>query len=89
MKIEFDAGGKIVFSVSTMKKQLPEFKNGMDIRCRDFKKPTVARFWVTETKMRFAVVGTDYGYLHTNFNNVKTWGSYSGARRAAKSYVSF
>ena len=89
MKNEFDAGGKIVFSASKMKKQLPEFKNGMDIRCRDFAKPTVARFWVTETKMRFVVVGTAYGYLRTSFGDVKTWGSYSGARRAAKSYVSF
>lgn len=25
-------------------KRLPEFKNGMDARCRDFNKPTVARF---------------------------------------------
>ena len=73
-------------NMSTLK-QLPEFKDGMDKRCRDFFKPTVARFWVTETKMRWAVVGTAYGYLHTSGGNVRTWGSYSGARRAARRYV--
>ena len=73
--------------MSTKKEQLPEFKEGMDKRCRDFFKPTVARFWVTETKMRWAVVGTEYGYLHTSGGNVRTWGSYSGALMAAKRYV--
>lgn len=70
-------------------KKLPEFKNGMDARCRDFNKPTVARFWVTETELRFAIVGTDYGYLHTTGGNVRTWRSYSGARRVAKKYKPF
>lgn len=70
-------------------KKLPEFKNGMDVRCRNFDKPTVARFWVTETELRFAIIGTDYGYLHTTGGNVKTWRSYSGARRVAKNYKPF
>lgn len=69
-----------------MKTKLPEFRNGMDALCRDYTKPTVARFWVTPSELRFAVVGTDYGPLHTIGGNVRTWKSYSGARRAARAY---
>ena len=46
-------------------------------------------FWITETDLRFAIIWTDYGYLHTTGGNVKTWRSYSGVRRVAKNYKPF
>jgi len=64
------------------------FENGMDIRSRHCLKPTVAKFHVNNGVYKFVVVGTDYGHLHTSGGDVKTWNSYSGAYRAAKSYVS-
>lgn len=68
--------------------KLPEFKNGIDIRCRNFEKPTVARLWLGH-ELRYIVIGTAYGFLHTCMGSVKTWRLYSGARRAAKNYISF
>ena len=59
------------------------FESGMDIRCREAKEPTVARFRVSGDDYRFIVIGTEYGYIHTSAGDVRTWRSYSGARRAA------
>ncbi len=60
------------------------FTDAMDIRSRLVNKPTVAMFGD-----RYCVIGTQYGHIHTSSGDVKTWGSYSGARRAARLYVSF
>jgi len=57
----------------------------VDIHPRSYAKPTVVRFR-TPTSVRFAVCGTEYGYLHTTAGDVRTWGSYSGAHKAAKAY---
>lgn len=67
------------------------FESGMDIRCRHVSVPTVARlriysdFGATE-EYRFCVIGTQYGYLHTSGGDVRTWQTYSGARRAIRNY---
>lgn len=63
-----------------------EFDSGMDARCRDPQAPTVARFRVAGNDWRFCVIGTLYGFLHTTGGDVRTWRSYSGARRACVAY---
>lgn len=63
------------------------FESGMDLRCRSVEVPTVARFHVGAGVYRFVVIGTQYGHLHTTGGDVRTWGSYSGARRAIRNYV--
>jgi len=63
------------------------FESGMDIRCREPKVPTVARFAMGDGTYRYVVIGTQYGYIHTTGGDVRTWRSYSGARRFACSYV--
>ncbi len=63
------------------------FESGMDIRCREAKEPTVARFRVSAGDYQFVVIGTQYGYLRTMGGDVRTWRSYSGARRAALAYL--
>jgi len=63
------------------------FENGIDTRCREAIKPAVARFRVRDNEYRYIVIGTQYGYIHTIGGDVRTWGSYSGAYKAAKSYV--
>lgn len=35
---------------------------------------------------RYAIVGTMYGFLHTTAGDVRTWGTYSGAYKAAIKY---
>jgi hypothetical protein len=40
-------------------------------------------------RILYCVIGTDYGFLHNAFGDVRTWKSASGARRAAKRYKSF
>lgn len=66
--------------------KLITFERGMDIRCREPKRPTVARFIFGNGECRFVVIGTDYGYIHNTSGEVRTWRSYSGARRAARAY---
>jgi hypothetical protein len=63
------------------------FENGIDSRCREPKSPTVAKFRVKADEYEYIVIGTQYGYLRTTGGDVRTWKSYSGARRAAKRYV--
>lgn len=65
------------------------FETGMDIRARQADKPTVARFNMGNGTYRYCVIGTNYGHIHTSSGDVKTWGSYSGARKAARAYVGF
>lgn len=62
------------------------FESGIDIRCRQMPAPTVARFAMGDGSYRFVVVGTQYGYLHTTNGGVRTWQTYSGARRAIRNY---
>ena len=62
--------------------------NLSEVNPRDYTAPTVARI-ITRNGVRFCVIGTDYGYLHTSGGDIRTWGSYSGARRAARDYLAF
>jgi len=64
------------------------FENGIDSRARSVNNPTVAKFHMGRGIYKYCVIGTDYGYLHTAGGDVRTWSSYSGARRHAKNYVS-
>lgn len=61
------------------------FESGLDIRTRQALKPTVAKLRVGND-YRYIVIGTEYGHLHTSGGDVRTWGSYSGARRATAAY---
>lgn len=63
------------------------FENGIDNRARGPIVPTVARFTVKPGDVRFVVIGTAYGYIHTTGGDVRTWRSYSGARRFARQYA--
>lgn len=63
------------------------FESGIDIRCREASAPTVARFAMGDGTYRYVVIGTQYGYWHTTGGDVRTWKSYSGARRAVRRYV--
>lgn len=62
------------------------FENGIDLRCRQAAKPTVAKFRIVAEKYAYVVIGTAYGYWHTSAGDVRTWATYSGARRAALRY---
>ena len=63
------------------------FENGIDSRCRDAEKPTVAKFRRYGQVYEFCVIGTAYGYWHTSGGDVRVWQTASGAYRAAKRYV--
>lgn len=63
------------------------FESGIDVRAREAKTPTVARFHVGQGVYRYVVIGTAYGYWHTSGGDVRTWQTASGARKAAKRYV--
>lgn len=78
------------------------FESGIDLRCRSVNVPTVARVRVdnpncafrqlqlrdgAKPEYRYCVIGTEYGYIHTTAGDLRTWKSYSGARRAARNYV--
>lgn len=63
------------------------FENGIDVRSREFNKPTVARFHVSNGVYRFIVIGTQYGHIHTTGGDVRTWKTPSGAYRFIRNYV--
>ena len=63
------------------------FETGIDARCRLPKAPEVARFVMHPNCVAYCVIGTQYGYWHTTGGDVRTWRTYSGARRALKRYV--
>ena len=75
------------------RRHIKVFHGGIDASCRDFTEPTVAKLFSTPRpgeypyQFVFIVVGTQYGYLRTTGGDVRTWRSYSGARRAARRYV--
>lgn len=62
------------------------FKNGLDYRTHEVTTPTVARYEITSDITKFIVIGAKYGALHKLSGGLKTWKSYSGARRAANKY---
>lgn len=62
------------------------FTNGIDIRCRVPQKPTVARFTVAPGDIRFVVIGIPYGFWFKTDGTIRTWRSYSGARKAMHRY---
>lgn len=52
---------------------------GNDISNRGHNAPKVAKL-----ESKFCIIGTNYGFLHNIHGDVKTWLSYSGARKALK-----
>ena len=66
----------------------------LDINPREYSKPTIVRFrtpipefsWGPPIKVLYAVVGTDYGYLHNLRGGVRVWNSRSGAYKAMRKY---
>ena len=59
-----------------------------DVNPRDYQNPTalLVDFGHADGAPRWCIVGTTYGFLHTTSGDIRTWRSYSGARRAARSY---
>ena len=62
------------------------FENGMDARAHNVDKPTVAQMRNGFGELRYCVIGTMYGYARKGTGNIRTWESYSGARRFAREY---
>ena len=62
----------------------------LDSRIWTVAKPTVARlvgrFSTAGVEERYVVIGTAYGHIHTANGDIRTWRSYSGARKAARNY---
>lgn len=67
------------------------FTDHVDARCREPAKPTVAKLLnsADPKDVKYIVVGTQYGYLHTTGGDIRYWRSYSGARRVARNYEPF
>jgi hypothetical protein len=63
------------------------FEKVIDIRAREVKTPTVARYIPVPGEACYVVIGTKYGCLRDIHGNVRTWRSYSGAHRAAKRWT--
>jgi hypothetical protein len=61
----------------------------LDVSPRNYSKPSVVRVTLSPGVVRYVVCGTDYGFLHTANGDVRTWRSYSGARRVARDYRPF
>lgn len=59
-----------------------KFEKAIDARCRAPSRPEVAML-----DHHYIVIGTQYGYLRTAAGDVRTWKTYSGARKAVKRYV--
>jgi hypothetical protein len=62
------------------------FTNGIDSRTREVS-PQIAAFYVTDNDLRYCIIGTDYGHIHTTSGDVRTWRSQSGARRFLRQYL--
>lgn len=62
------------------------FDNGLDIRTRQVK-PQIARFYVSPNDLRYCVIGTEYGHIHTASGEVRVWSSKSGAYRFLSKYL--
>jgi len=64
------------------------FTNGLDRRTREVS-PQIAGFYVTPTDLRYCIIGTDYGHIHTTAGDVRTWRSKSGAYRYLREYLDY
>lgn len=62
------------------------FEQGLDIRTRQQEKPCVAKFNMGNGEYRYVVIGTQYGHIHTTAGDVRTWKTYSGAKRFLNNY---
>lgn len=72
-----------------MTKKMITFHGSIDVRSRAVTVPTVARLlgrFGDHIEMRYIVIGTAYNYLYTVSGGMRTWLSYSGARKAARNY---
>lgn len=59
-----------------------------DFSPRAFARPTVVLVdFGGKNGPEYCVAGTDYGYLHTTGGDIRTWRSYSGARRVCRAYI--
>lgn len=67
--------------------KLVTFENGLDYRTRQQDRPTVARFVMSDGDIRYIIIGTAYGHLHTTGGDIRTWRTYSGAYKAARDYM--
>ena len=70
-------------------KPMITFENGIDVRCREVAKPTVARFHMGNGEYRYIVIGTQYGYIRTIGGDIRTWKTSSGAYKFIKGYNPF
>ena len=70
--------------------KLVTFYGSLDSRSWAATKPTVARlirrFSTAGIETRYVVIGTAYGHIHTANGDIRTWRSYSGARKAVRNY---
>jgi len=70
--------------------KLVTFYGSLDGRSREVVTPTVARligrFSTAGIETRYVVIGTAYGHIHTANGDIRTWRSYSGARKAVRNY---
>jgi hypothetical protein len=62
------------------------FHNGLDIRTRQVK-PQIAGFYVSPNELRYCVIGTEYGHIHTTSGDVRVWSSKSGAYKFLRQYL--
>ena len=69
-----------------MATKLISFINCLDNRSRNLKQATVARL-LHDGVIDYVVIGTPYGHIHTRAGDIRTWKSYSGARKFAKTYI--
>ena len=69
--------------------KLVTFYGSLDSRSRAVTKPAVARLigrFGDHIETRYVVIGTVYGHIHTTGGDIRTWRSYSGARKAVRNY---
>lgn len=50
-------------------------------------KPAPQRIIFPDGTIKYCVIGTNYGYIHTTAGEMKFWKSYRGAYKAAKRYI--
>ena len=81
-----DVYAYFVIVVEGERQSLITFEGPIDARCRELDVATVARMRVSPGIYRYIVIGTEYGCVHTTGGDVRTWRSYSGARKFARTY---
>lgn len=63
------------------------FEGSLDIRTRQVTPQVATLRGYTGNPKSFIVIGTDYGHIHTSGGDIRTWKSYSGARKFLNSYL--